>query len=734
MPRPLLLFLDGQTLKVPGLEETLARGGWDVEMLPSNTVASRTSNREISILLLDPKLSGPAGFQAVQNLRNITADLPVVLLQASSEAQTTRTIAGVAGQIERSLPLHQWVSLLNSVLASIRAERHKFSAEDLFADIIADLGRDFNTPVAHPPAKSAPLPAPPSPALPTPAPSQPITPATAQTDNALDNFVAPWELPASQAIIDDPFAGLLTDTPQGKKEFTLSGIEGVRDPFSSHAPAAGDASFALPAQPSHSSPHPVPEAPAVQPPTPLAKLPQLPVTLPSSIAPTPPDIQISSSHEMSLGELKSEEYRFADSSIPGITGADKGGRKIASKPRQNEPNAGEYMEEFGNYYLLEKIAVGGMAELFKARQRGVHNFEKIVAIKRILPHLSDNDEFVRMFIDEAKLAAQLTHPNIVQIFDLGKAAGSYYIAMEYVDGKDLRSLLRKVREFQIPFPEAVAAAVTMKIAGALDYAHRKKGMNDKELKLVHRDVSPQNVLISGEGAVKLVDFGIAKAATKSTQTIAGALKGKLLYMSPEQALGEPLDCRSDIYSLGLVLFELLTGVRCFQADSELGVLEKVRLGKAQDVQIVNPKVTREMASIVNRALQKDVDRRYPSARLMERDLKTLLSRDGAEPVEHDVAEFANVILNGTKEQVEILISSHFPPRPSSLTDSRSFFPLDEEPEQAATVTPAGSPPSWTTLPTADSGGIGSKKHRILPVIAIVLATLAIALWMFNRFK
>jgi serine/threonine protein kinase len=328
-----------------------------------------------------------------------------------------------------------------------------------------------------------------------------------------------------------------------------------------------------------------------------------------------------------------------------------------------EPEEEPVLEQFGNYNLLEKVAVGGMAELFKARQRGPHDFEKIVAIKRILPHLSDNDEFVRMFIDEAKLAAQLNHPNIVQIFDLGKASGSYYIAMEFVDGRDLRNLLRKVREYKLPMPEVLAASVIMKMASALDYAHRKRAIDDKELKLVHRDISPQNILISYEGGVKLVDFGIAKAATKSTQTHAGALKGKLLYMSPEQALGQPLDGRSDIYSLGLVLAELLTGERCFQADSELGVLEKVRLGKVMEIRAVNPGISVEMGTILDKILVKDVDRRYASARLLERDLKALLVKQRYEPTEHDLAEYVNTLLKGTREEVESLLASRFgPPR------------------------------------------------------------------------
>jgi len=306
--------------------------------------------------------------------------------------------------------------------------------------------------------------------------------------------------------------------------------------------------------------------------------------------------------------------------------------------------------------------------------------------------------------------------------------------MEYVDGKDLRSLLRKVREYKQPLPEPVAAFVTMKVAGALDYAHRKKGMNDKELKLVHRDISPQNVLISSDGSVKLVDFGIAKAATKTTQTVAGALKGKLLYMSPEQALGQPLDSRSDIYSLGLVLFELLTGERCFQADSELGVLEKVRLGKIQDVRSVNPRVSREMSSILERALQKNVEQRYPSARILERDLKALLSRTGNEPVEHDIAEYGSILLKGTQEQVEAFVARRFPLQHRN-PDLRSGEGVSvfRHPDPPTRVDVPSIPQEMIPPPPENLGmEANGARNWMLPAAALVLAGIAILLWLVAR--
>ena len=400
---------------------------------------------------------------------------------------------------------------------------------------------------------------------------------------------------------------------------------------------------------------------------------------------------------------------------------------VPATPLPDTPAQAGPIEEYGNYFLLEKIAVGGMAELFKAQQRGVQGFQKIVAIKRILAHFSENEDFVTMFIDEAKLAAQLTHPNIVQIFDLGKSGNSYYIAMEYVNGRDLRTLLKKVREYGRPFPEQVAAFVVMKVAAALDYAHRKRGFDDRELKLVHRDISPQNVILSTEGAVKLVDFGIAKAASKASHTMAGALKGKLLYMSPEQAMGLPLDNRSDLYSLGLVLFELLTGERCFQSDSELGVLEKVRLGRIADLATLNPNVSREMVAIVSRALQKSVDHRYPSARFMERDLREHLQSQGSPITEHDVAEYVNTLLRGPKESLEALVAARFP-LPVSLA-SGSYQAVGEA-IGTQTAAPAVNPspleaPAGQVLAEAEP----VRPRWLLPVILALALIMAIILIM-----
>jgi TonB family protein len=293
--------------------------------------------------------------------------------------------------------------------------------------------------------------------------------------------------------------------------------------------------------------------------------------------------------------------------------------------------------KFGQYVLIEKIATGGMAEVWKARMRGVEGFQKIVAIKKILPHLSDNQDFIEMFVDEAKLAAQLNHNNIIHIYDLGKIQSSYYIAMEYIDGFDLKAILRRGQERDHPMTVELALFIASKLASALDYAHRKKDFEEKEMGLVHRDVSPQNVLVSQEGDIKLCDFGIAKAASKASHTQAGALKGKLQYMSPEQAWGRHIDRRSDIFALATVLFEMLTNRKLFTGDNELSILEQVREARVQPPSLHNDEVTPEVDKIVIKALQKDPANRYQTAGEMARDLDAVLYSFRPTPTSADLA-------------------------------------------------------------------------------------------------
>ncbi|MGE0789719.1 MAG: PEGA domain-containing protein [Sandaracinaceae bacterium] len=283
---------------------------------------------------------------------------------------------------------------------------------------------------------------------------------------------------------------------------------------------------------------------------------------------------------------------------------------------------------FGKYVLLDRINVGGMAEVFKAKAFGVEGFERQVAVKRILPSIAEDSEFITMFIDEAKIAVQLTHANIAQIFDLGRVQDSFFIAMEFVHGKDLRAIFDRARKRGETVPVPMACYTVMKVCEGLDYAHNKKDAAGRELNLVHRDVSPQNILISYDGETKIIDFGIAKAAGKAGKTQAGILKGKFGYMSPEQVRGLPLDRRSDIFAVGIVLYELLTGERLFVGESDFSTLEKVRNVEIMPPSTYNRRIPEELEQIVLKALAKDVDDRYQTAMDLHDDLQSFMYTSG----------------------------------------------------------------------------------------------------------
>jgi len=263
---------------------------------------------------------------------------------------------------------------------------------------------------------------------------------------------------------------------------------------------------------------------------------------------------------------------------------------------------------FGRFLLVERLAVGGMAEVFAAVERGDPS-ARLFAVKRILPTLAEDRELVRMFLDEARLVVQLDHPGIVPVHELGKLGGGYYIAMDYVAGRDLRALADRFRRRGERLPVEIATLVASRAADALDHAHRGRGADGGELRVVHRDVSPANVLIGFDGTVRMIDFGIAQAALRRT---AGSpvLRGKFGYMSPEMVRGLPVDRRSDVFALGVVLHELLTGERLFTAPTELAVMEKVRTAEAAPPSQANAAVPPELDRIVLHALAREPEARF----------------------------------------------------------------------------------------------------------------------------
>jgi serine/threonine protein kinase/predicted ATPase len=284
------------------------------------------------------------------------------------------------------------------------------------------------------------------------------------------------------------------------------------------------------------------------------------------------------------------------------------------------------LAEFGKYDLLRKIGAGGMAEVFLARSFGAEGLEKLLVIKKILPAFSKNRHFVSMFIDEAKIAVTLSHPNIVQIFEFGQVSRDYYLAMEHIDGVDLGKLISHARRQHLICPPGEAVYICMELAKGLDYAHRKRDQLGEPLDIVHRDVSPQNLLIAREGAVKIVDFGIAKARSISEEE--GVVKGKFAYMPPEQARGGSIDHRSDLYAAGVILFELLVGKSPYGvpgAEVNADMVARAEIKRPRDI---IPEISQELDNIVTRALARDPDQRYQTARDLQLDLTRYLYSRG----------------------------------------------------------------------------------------------------------
>ena len=267
--------------------------------------------------------------------------------------------------------------------------------------------------------------------------------------------------------------------------------------------------------------------------------------------------------------------------------------------------------QFGKYTLVERLGRGGMADVWKARISGPAGFQRTLVVKRILPHLVEDEHFKQMFVSEARLSARLNHANIVQVFELGDVDGEFYLAMEYVRGRDLVNVVRAQLMKGLP-PPGMGAFVARELCRALAYAHALTDDNGTPLRLIHRDVSPSNVMISFDGAVKLLDFGIAKALAEANEnrTVTGTLKGKFGYMSPEQVEGKEIDHRSDLFAAGVVLHEILTGKRLFKGGSDLQTIAMVRDAKVDPPSLVNPAVPPELDAICLKALARLPDERW----------------------------------------------------------------------------------------------------------------------------
>ncbi|XXF75680.1 protein kinase [Myxococcaceae bacterium GXIMD 01537] len=372
------------------------------------------------------------------------------------------------------------------------------------------------------------------------------------------------------------------------------------------------------------------------------------------------------------------------------------------------------MQQVGKYQLIRKLATGGMAEVFLAKASGPFGFEKQLVLKRILPHLVEDPQFVEMFLAEAKLAARLNHANIVQIFDFGMENDAYFIAMEYVDGIDLRTLCQRALAHGSPLSYPIGIRAVSLACEGLSYAHELTDSETGEpLKLIHRDISPDNILVSRTGGVKVVDFGIAKAANAGHVTRSGILKGKLPYMAPEYILGEEIDARADIYALGVVLHEMVTGRRPYENTNEVLLARAVIEGSLPDVRTFRADVPEQLVQILSRALAKDRALRYANCRELHADLERFLYLY-SDPV-------------GALQITELLTRLSTPPSPEKAGASGARLPehklllesVPREPNTRVSETMLAPPPvtSEVTQPDRrrrpDAHGVSSMETQLL---------------------
>lgn len=300
---------------------------------------------------------------------------------------------------------------------------------------------------------------------------------------------------------------------------------------------------------------------------------------------------------------------------------------------------------FGKYLLLDKLAMGGMAEVFRAKLIGEKGFEKPVVLKRMLPHLLDQEEMVGSFIDEARLASFLKHKNIIDIYDFGEESGTFFIAMEYLFGKDLQQVIKRSDETDHPLDIEIALYIVLRVCEGLAYAHKLKNFEGNQLNIIHRDVSPHNIFVTYEGQVKLLDFGIAKAASKSSKTQTGIIKGKAAYMSPEQAEGDIIDHRSDIFALGIILYELVTHKKMFEGDT-FRVLSKVVQAEYEPPENIIDSLPDKLYDIIHKSLKKSPEDRYQSCEEMGGDLESCMIACNYHPGSKKLSGYMQALFEG----------------------------------------------------------------------------------------
>ena len=366
-------------------------------------------------------------------------------------------------------------------------------------------------------------------------------------------------------------------------------------------------------------------------------------------------------------------------------------------------------ERFGRYFLLDRIATGGMAEVYRAVTQGVEGFRRTFVVKRILADKAKSPTFIRMFCDEARICALLHHPNVVQVYDFGHVDGSYFLAMEYLQGKDLSSLMRVLRAAKTAVPPGLAAYIAREAAVGLHYAHTLRGSGGQGLGIVHRDVTPSNIMLLFAGGVKVLDFGIAKAASAASQAGEGeGVKGKFGYLAPEQARGGDVDGRADVFALGVTMWEMLVGRRLFAGKDEVETLRNVLQKPVPPPSAIRPEVPAALDRIVLRALERSREKRYATAEEMARDCDAVLGTLRAD------SQTLRAFLNDLFAEESSSLSLDMPELPeelfADLPDERASLPLSRDDQSQSleieVIDPSG-PHGRTRTPAPPFGVIAA---------------------------
>lgn len=396
--------------------------------------------------------------------------------------------------------------------------------------------------------------------------------------------------------------------------------------------------------------------------------------------------------------------------------------------------------KFGKYELLAHLATGGMAEIYLARMDGSDGFSKLVVVKRLLADLAKDKDYVQMFLDEARINARLNHSNIVQVLELGEVDGQYFIAMEYVSGLSIAQIGKLSTQRLGEVPQNIACGIMLQSCAGLHHAHETKLSDTDTLGIIHRDVSPQNLLLTYEGFVKVVDFGIAKAEGRETKTQAGMVKGKFSYMSPEQCTGQKVDRRTDIFALGVILFELCTSRRLFKRATPIETYEAIQKGEVPDPCSVSQAVSRQVADVILKALARNRDDRYPSAEAMQEALELAMRRSGLKGRPLDLSRFLESNFQAEIKEQEDLVrriaageltqpENQHVAEQSKLADNYAHvedLDIEEDLEEAEDATsndmkppeprPPGPPPPVPSLANKKAQIAQSPVSMVLPTI------------------